>query len=89
MNSVNCKVYRCSKRDEMYLYIHEDKTTEDLPEELIKLVKELTHVMDLELSPERKLAREDVVQVIQNLEEQGFHLQLPPDPLKPDLHAGD
>ena len=43
----------------------EDKTIEDLPEELIKIVKELTHVMDLELSPERKLAREDVLLVIE------------------------
>ena len=73
----------------MYLYVHEDKTVEDLPEELIKIVKELTHVMDLELSPERKLAREDVLLVIENLEEKGFYLQMPPDPLKLHLHYGD
>jgi len=89
MSTINCKIYRCSKRDEMYLYVHEDKTVEDLPEELIKIVKELTHVMDLELSPERKLAREDVLLVIGNLEEKGFYLQMPPDPLKPHLHYGD
>jgi len=89
MTQISCKVYRCSKRDEMYLYVHEDNTIEDLPEELIKIVKELTYVMDLELSPERKLAREDVLLVIENLEEKGFHLQMPPDPLKPNLHYGD
>jgi len=89
MTQLSCKVYRCSKRDEMYLYVHEDKTIDDLPEELIKIVKELTHVMDLELSPERKLAREDVLLVIKNLEEKGFYLQMPPDPLKPFLHYGD
>ena len=89
MGIVNCKVYRCSKRDEMYLYVHEEKTTEDLPEELLKLVKQLTHVMDLELSPERKLAREDVVKVIKNLKEQGYHLQMPPESVNPKLHYGD
>ena len=73
----------------MYLYIHEDKTSDDLPEELIKMVKELTHTMDLELSPERKLAREDVNEVIKNLEEKGYHLQMPPKPLTPDLYKGD
>ena len=73
----------------MYLYIHEDKETKDLPQELITLVKELAHVMDLELTPERKLAREDVNVVMNNLEEKGYHLQMPPDPLKPDLHHGD
>jgi len=73
----------------MYLYIHGSKTTEDLPEELIKTVKQLTHVMDLELTPERKLARVDVVLVMKNLEENGYHLQMPADPLKPDLYHGD
>ena len=73
----------------MYLYVHEQKTTSELPEDLLKLVKNLTHVMELELSEERKLAREDVLAVMQNLEEKGYHLQMPPDPMKPDLHYGD
>jgi len=89
MKQINCKIYRCSKQDEMYLYVHEDKALDDLPEALIKMVKELTHVMDLELSPERKLARENVVQVMEDLAEKGFHLQMPPDPLQPFLYKGD
>ena len=89
MNKINCKIYRCAKQEGMYLYIHEDKTSEDLPEELIKMVKELTHSMDLLLTPERKLAREDVLVVMKDLEEQGYHLQMPVDPLQPMLHRGD
>ncbi len=89
MTQINCKIYRCSKQDGMYLYIHEDKTSDDLPEELIKMAKELTHTMDLELSPERKLAREDINVVMKNLEEKGYHLQMPPDPLSPNLYRGD
>ena len=89
MSTVKCHVYRCSKQDGMYLYIHEDKTSDELPEELINMVKELTHAMDLELTPERKLAREDVMLVIKNLEEKGYHLQMPPDPLSPNLYRGD
>ena len=34
--------------------------------------------MNLELTPERKLAYADVNQVMKNLDEQGYHLQLPP-----------
>ena len=34
--------------------------------------------MDLELTPEFKLANEDVNQVMENLAEKGYHLQLPP-----------
>lgn len=73
----------------MYLYIHEDKTSDDLPEELIKMLKGLTYTMDLELTPERKLAREDVEVVMKNLLEQGYHLQMPPKPITPDLYKGD
>ena len=73
----------------MYLYIHESKTIEDLPDELIHLVKDITHVMDLELTSERKLAREDVSIVMNNLEEKGYYLQMPPNALKPVLCRGD
>lgn len=73
----------------MYLYLPEDKTIDDLPEELIVLVKDLTHVMELELTPGKKLAREDVLLVMKNLEEKGYYLQMPPNPLKPYLYAGD
>jgi uncharacterized protein YcgL (UPF0745 family) len=34
--------------------------------------------MDLELTPERKLAREDAGKVIDMLNEKGFFVQLPP-----------
>lgn len=89
MKKINCKIYRCARQDGMYLYIHSDKTSDDLPEELTAMVKELTHVIDLELTPDRKLAREDVNVVMENLEEKGYHLQMPPDPLKPNLYSGD
>ena len=89
MNKVNCKIYRFSKQDEMYLYIHEDKTSDDLPEELIETVQELTHVIDLELTPGRKLAREDVRVVMKNLRDKGYHLQMPPNSLRPKLYLDE
>ena len=36
------------------------------------------HAFDLVLSPERQLAREDIAQVLENLDKQGYHLQMPP-----------
>lgn len=73
----------------MYLYTHESKTINDLPDELINLVKGLTHIMDLELTPARKLAREDITIVMNNLEEKGFHLQMPANAITPELYQGD
>ncbi len=53
------------------------------------MVRELTHILDLELSLERKLAREDINMVMKNLKEKGYHLQMPHDPLSPNLYRGD
>ena len=82
---MKCVVYRCSKKQEMYLYVpyqdDEDMLLGDLPEGLIKLTGQLDKVMDLELTPERKLARADVQEVMVALEEKGFYLQSPPNEL--------
>jgi uncharacterized protein YcgL (UPF0745 family) len=43
----------------------------------LKLLGEPIHVMDLELDPARKLAQEDVAEVLRNLQERGWHLQVP------------
>ena len=40
--------------------------------------------MELNLHPARRLAREDVVKVMTNLDTQGFHLQMPPE-IRPDF----
>ncbi len=73
----------------MYLYVHSDTKLDELPDELMKLVKQLTHVMDLELSETRKLARVDVIEVMKALEDTGYFIQMPPGNLMPDLHHGD
>ena len=89
MIQVNCHIYRCPRKEEMYLYVHEKIQLEELPEDLMKLVKQLTHVMDLELSEERKLARVDVNEVMRALEENGYFLQMPPENITPNLYCGD
>ncbi len=91
MNIVNCQVFRCSRKDEMYLYVHSDKKVDELPEKLIKLVGQLAYVMDLELTEERKLARVDVVEVMKSLndEDKGYFIQMPPSELISNLYFGD
>ena len=36
------------------------------------------HAFDVVLTPERTLASEDIAKVLENLDSQGFHLQMPP-----------
>ena len=75
---MKCYVVRSSMKDFTYIYLLEGHDFDDLPVSLKKVFGEPEFVMNLELSPERKLAYEDVSEVMNNLSEKGYHLQMPP-----------
>ena len=83
-----CWVYRSTRKQEMYLYLAEEDAFDKVPDALLERFGEPILVIELELSPKRKLAREDVNTVMTNLREQGFHLQMPPN-LQPELYHGN
>jgi len=60
------------------LYVTNKDDFSKVPDALFNHLGKLEFVMDLVLSPERKLAREDAGKVIESLKEQGFFIQLPP-----------
>jgi uncharacterized protein len=72
----------------MYLYLRDKDRFEFVPERLLQRFGKPSLVMDMELHPERKLAREDTALVLRNLQLHGFHLQMPPQ-IKPDLYLGE
>ena len=72
-----CAIYKSLKKYDTYLYVAAKDDFSRVPESLFRLLGQPVHVIDLELSPERKLAQEDVVEVMKNLQEQGWHLQMP------------
>ncbi|MBK8183868.1 MAG: YcgL domain-containing protein [Candidatus Competibacteraceae bacterium] len=74
---MQCAIYKSRKKQDTYLYLATKDDFSHVPESLLKLIGEPVHVMDLELSSERKLAQEDTVEVLQNLQERGWHLQMP------------
>jgi uncharacterized protein YcgL (UPF0745 family) len=72
-------IYKSRRKDELYLYLTKKDDFSGVPQALYdSMGKEPVFVMELELSPERPLARENVESVIKNLETQGFHVQMPP-----------
>ena len=75
---MQCTVYRSSLKDFTYIYLAEDSEFDELPIALKKVFGDPETVMELELTPERRLAYEDVNQVMANLAGQGYHLQMPP-----------
>jgi uncharacterized protein len=74
---VDCYIYRCSRKPDLYLYLAEKDNFSRVPANILKSLGNLEFAMELTLSPERKLAREPTAKVMENLTEHGFHLQLP------------
>lgn len=75
---MRCFVYRSSRREQTYVYLGERDGFDRLPEPLRQGLGRLEFVIELELGPERRLAREDPAVVRANLTGQGFHIQFPP-----------
>jgi len=75
---MKCSVIRSSLKDYTYIYLRDGYEFDDLPDTLKQVFGAPQLVMNLELTPGRKLAYEDIEQVMRNLDEQGYHLQLPP-----------
>lgn len=78
MTTLNVSAYRSPKKAELYLFIPQETKLEDLPNELLVMFGEPGHVIDFELTPEKKLARESAQTVIEAIEAKGYFMQMPP-----------
>ena len=74
---MNCFIYRCSRKQDLYIYLAEKDDFTMVPGEVMRGLGITEFSMELEITPVSKLAREDASAVVRNLEENGFHLQLP------------
>ncbi|WP_437883262.1 YcgL domain-containing protein [Pseudomonas sp. LRF_L74] len=73
-----CSIYKSPRKEGMYLYVLKAEALGRVPEGLLTAFGAPRHAFDMILTPEKKLAREDIGKVLQNLETQGYHLQMPP-----------
>ncbi len=71
-------IYKSLKKDELYLYVLEKDDFSQVPEPLLNSFGKIEFVMQLEITPDRKLAREETEKVIASLQEKGFFVQMPP-----------
>lgn len=73
-----CFIYKSLKTDYLYLYVDKKDDFSAIPEILLTSFGKLEFVMQLELSAQRKLARENAEKVMASLKDKGFFVQLPP-----------
>ena len=80
-------VYKSLKKADTYVYLAGREDFARLPEPLRTQLGPLAFVLELDLTPERKLAQEEPAVVLENLATRGFHVQFPPtvaDPMSED-----
>jgi uncharacterized protein YcgL (UPF0745 family) len=71
-------IYKSLKKDYLYLYLVNRDDFSKVPEELLNNFGKLEFVMELELTEDKKLAKENAKKVIESLNTRGFFIQLPP-----------
>lgn len=80
-----CEIFKGRRKSDTYLYVESPADFERVPESIRNLMGELEKVMDLEIVATTKLARENPQNVLANIGENGFHIQLPPKDEIPDI----
>ncbi|MEA2079134.1 MAG: YcgL domain-containing protein [Pseudomonadota bacterium] len=71
-------VYKSLKQFDYFLFVKKEDEFARVPDGLRQILGVLEKVMDLELDENRSLAQADIVAVMQQIEERGYYLQMPP-----------
>ena len=74
-----CYIYRSERKEDTYLYVLEKDDFSQVPDELMKAFGQPEFSFEFELTEDRRLAKEDTAEVIANLQQQGFQLQMADD----------
>jgi len=73
-----CTVYKSTKKDETYLYTDRLEGLKRVPKELLEIFGTPKEVMALLLTEDKVLGRADAKSVLEDIENKGFFLQMPP-----------
>ncbi len=78
MSRLPCVVYKSLRQFDYYLYVERENDFSSVPDSLKALLGDLQQVIRLDLDERRTLASADVTEVMSQLKEQGYYLQMPP-----------
>jgi uncharacterized protein YcgL (UPF0745 family) len=73
---MECYIYRSEKKAGAYLFLLEKDNFSKVPEALLSLLGKTTFSFSFDLTEDRQLMQVDSKEVIRNLNENGFFLQL-------------
>ncbi len=78
MKMIMVSAYKSPKKQELFLFIPKETELDDLPDELLVMFGEPSHVLDFELTPDRKMARGEAAAVYEAMVTKGYYMQMPP-----------
>jgi len=76
---MQCYIYRSSVKEGLYVYVAHEDALKSLPAVVLKQLGAPELAMTLELNADKKLGQEHAPTVMTNIENQGFHVQMPKD----------
>ncbi len=84
---MQCYVYKGDRKQDHFVYLSQRLDLEapdtGLPAAVLTLLGELEFVLEFDLTPERSLPQAQASQVLADIQDQGFYLQMP----KKDMRA--
>ena len=75
---MKCVVYKSSRKPDVYLYIQREGDFSQVPKSLLGLMGPPQLVISIDLTADSTLAQATVKEVLEQLRDRGFYLQLPP-----------
>ena len=83
---MQCYVYKGDKKEDSYLFLDDEFDSEnissDFPAAILRMMGELSLVIEFDLQPDRVLPQADASQVLDDLKAPGYYLQLPKKDMK-------
>ena len=74
---MKCFVYKGARQPDTYLFVERARDFSRVPKSLLTLMGSLNNVLKLELTPDLTLVRSQPKEIMRQLKDQGFYLQLP------------
>ncbi len=78
MTPIMVSAFKSPKKEELYLFIPKESGIDSLGDELLVMFGKPEHIIDFELTPEKKMPRSDAAKIYEALQTKGYFMQMPP-----------
>lgn len=78
MKAIMVSTFKSPKKQELFLFIPKEPGLDGLADELLVMFGEPEHVIDFDLTPDKKMPRSNAAEIYEALQTKGYHIQMPP-----------